>query len=253
VNTLRLGMLTPSSNTVLEPVSSAMLSGAPNVTVHFSRFKVTEIALSDQALGQFDLDEIMRAAELLAHAKVDTIAWNGTSASWLGFDRDEALCERITASTGIAACTSSLAFREIFQRTATRRVGLVTPYLDDVQTKIMDNWAASGFACSAERHLRLQDNFSFATVSEDTISEMVRAVVQQGCEAVAILCTNMRGARIVDALERELGVPIYDSVATTIWKSLLLAGEEPRKLGSWGRLYRDDRLNDVRHLGSVAE
>ena len=130
--------------------------------------------------------------------------------------------------------------------------GLVTPYLDDVQTKIMDNWAASGFACSAERHLRLQDNFSFATVSEDTISEMVRAVVQQGCEAVAILCTNMRGARIVDALERELDVPIYDSVATTIWKSLLLAGEEPRKLASWGRLYRDDRLNDVRHLGSVA-
>src|ERR1700712_171435 len=113
----RLGMLTPSSNTALEPITSAMLAGSMDISAHFSRFKVTEIALSEQALGQFDDGEILRAAELLAHAKVDVIAWNGTSASWLGFDRDEALCERITGATGIKACTSVLAFREIFQHT----------------------------------------------------------------------------------------------------------------------------------------
>src|SRR4051794_22014579 len=100
---VRLGMLTPSSNTVLEPVTSAMLSGLPEVTAHFSRFKVTEIALSEQALGQFNDSEILRAAELLAHAKVDVIAWNGTSAGWLGFERDVQLCDRIKQATGIPA------------------------------------------------------------------------------------------------------------------------------------------------------
>ena len=65
---VRLGMLTPSSNTVLEPVTMAMLAGLPDVSAHFSRFKVTEIALSEQALGQFDDSEILRAAELLAHS-----------------------------------------------------------------------------------------------------------------------------------------------------------------------------------------
>ena len=35
----RMGMLTPSSNTVLEPTTTAMLSGLPDVTVHFTRFK----------------------------------------------------------------------------------------------------------------------------------------------------------------------------------------------------------------------
>jgi len=123
----RLGMLTPSSNTVLEPVTVSMLRDLPDVTAHFSRFKVMEIALTDDALGQFDDSEILRAAELLAHAKVDTIAWNGTSASWLGFDRDEQLCERITAATGIPACTSVLAFREVFQITGVKHIGLVTP------------------------------------------------------------------------------------------------------------------------------
>src|ERR1700709_2634035 len=110
----RLGMLTPSSNTALEPITNAMLAGSADISVHFGRFKVTEIALSEQALKQFDDSEILRAAELLAHAKVDVIAWNGTSASWLGLDRDERLCERITAATSIAARTPAVGLRNKF-------------------------------------------------------------------------------------------------------------------------------------------
>ncbi|WP_050577397.1 maleate cis-trans isomerase family protein [Sinorhizobium arboris] len=237
VHTVRLGMLTPSSNTVLEPVTTAMLSALPEVSAHFSRFKVTEIALSEQALGQFDDSEILRAAELIAHAKVDVIAWNGTSASWLGFDRDERLCERITEATGIAACTSVLAFREIFEASGVRTVGLVTPYLADVQARIMANWGASGFTCSAERHYGLQDNFSFAEVTEAEVSGMVRAVARQGCDAVAVVCTNMCAAPLAAALEQELGIPVYDSIATTVWKSLTLAGVETAPLQGWGSLF----------------
>src|SRR5512140_1072347 len=101
-----LGMLTPSSNTKLEPITTAMIAELPEVSAHFSRFKVTEIALSGDALAQFDSDEILRAAELLAHARVDAIGWNGTSSGWLGFDADVRLCERIVTATGIPASTS---------------------------------------------------------------------------------------------------------------------------------------------------
>src|SRR6267154_4973008 len=112
---VRLGMLTPSSNTALEPITNAMLAGSTDISVHFSRFKVTEIALSETALRQFDDSEILRAAELLAHAKVDIIAWNGTSSGWLGFERDVQLCERIKQATGIPASTAMLALNEIFE------------------------------------------------------------------------------------------------------------------------------------------
>src|SRR5215204_5565770 len=138
---VRLGMLTPSSNTVLEPTSVAMLAGVPEATAHFARFRVLEIALSDQALGQFNDSEILRAAELLADAKVDVVAWNGTSAGWLGFERDERLCERITATTGIASSTSILAFRESCRATAARHAWLVSRARDDGQGRIMANWA----------------------------------------------------------------------------------------------------------------
>src|SRR5229473_2059840 len=124
-----LGMLTPSSNT---------------------------------ALAQFDNDEILRAAELLAHAKVDAIGWNGTSSGWLGFEADIRLCEQITAATGIPATTSMLALNEILEQRKVTRLGYVTPYLDDVQARILENYSKLGIACQGERHLGLQDNFSFS-------------------------------------------------------------------------------------------
>ena len=65
---IRLGMLTPSSNTMLEPMTTAMLSGVPNVTAHFSRFRVTEIAIADSSDRQFDEDEILESSGL-AHPR----------------------------------------------------------------------------------------------------------------------------------------------------------------------------------------
>ena len=68
-NRTLLGMLTPSSDTTLEPVTSAMLAGVPEASAHFARFKVTEIALGGAALAQFDPAPILAAAELLSHAR----------------------------------------------------------------------------------------------------------------------------------------------------------------------------------------
>jgi maleate isomerase len=232
-------MLTPSSNTTLEPVTAQMVAGLPEVSAHFGRFRVTEIALSDRALGQFDDGEILRAGELLSHAKLDVIGWNGTSSGWLGFDADERLCRRITDATGIPACTSVLALNEIFTSTGVTRFGLVTPYLDDVQAAIVRNYAGSGFQCIAERHLCKQDNFSFSEVAADEIRAMVRDVAKAKPQAITIFCTNLRGAPLVEELEAETGIPVYDTIATVVWKSLKLAGVDPRRVRGWGRLFRD--------------
>ena len=122
-----IGMLTPSSNTALEPITTMMLAGLPEVSAHFGRFRVTQIALSDNALKQFDDANILAAAELLNDAELDVIAWNGTSSGWLGFEADERLCERITERTGKPAATSVLALNEIFRATGVTEFGLVTP------------------------------------------------------------------------------------------------------------------------------
>jgi maleate isomerase len=232
-----LGMLTPSSNTVLEPVTAAMLSGLDDVSAHFSRFPVTEIALSPTALAQFDDAPILAAAGLLAHAKVDVIAWNGTSSGWLGFAADERLVARITAETGIAATTSMLALNEILTARGVRRVAFVTPYLDAVQARIVANYATIGCECVAERHLGLQDNFAFSEVEGDALAGMIRAVATAKPDAIAVICTNLRAAGLVAALEAEMGIPIYDTIATAVCKSLRLAGADPARVSGWGSLF----------------
>ena len=238
----RLGMLTPSSNTALEPVSYAMLAGVEGVSIHSSRFKVTEIALSDSAKRQFDHSEILRAAELLAHAKVDVIAWNGTSASWLGFDRDEQLCERITEATGIRACTTVLAYRDLFRQLPAARIGLVSPYTTDVQDRIKNVWGAQGLNCVAERHLSLADNFSFAEVPEAEVKRLIEEVVREGADAAVVLCTNMRGAGVAEPLERKLGARVFDSIAVTLWGCLITAGVDPSVVRGWGGVFADPNL-----------
>lgn len=235
-----LGMLTPSSNTVLEPVTSAMLAGVEGVTAHFGRFRVTEISLGDQALGQFENEPMLAASDLLADALVSTICWNGTSAGWMGFDRDETLCAEITGRTGIPACSSVLAIKEIFERTGVKRYGLVTPYLDEIQERIIATHRGAGFECSAERHLGQKVNFSFSEVSDSQILEMSHAVASENKpDALIIFCTNLRGGPLVGALEESLGIPVYDTVQTGVWKSMCIAGADPASVKGWGRLFQD--------------
>jgi maleate isomerase len=231
-------MLTPSSNTVLEPATVAILGGLPEATAHFSRFRVTQIAMSEDAQAQFDDSAILDAAELLSHAKVDTIAWNGTSASWLGFDTDRHLCNRITGMTGIPATTSILALNEALAFTGARRLGLVTPYTTPVQDRIVANYAATGLICDAEPALGIEDNFAFANVAPERLAGMIRSAAARRPDAIAVLCTNLRSAALVAPLEAELGIPIYDTVATAVWKSLILAGSDPGRVTDWGRLFQ---------------
>ncbi len=235
---IRLGILTPSSNTALEPLTSAMVAQLPGVSAHFARFTVTEISMREQALGQFDDSKILEAVRLLADARVDVIGWSGTSSGWLGFDTDERLCRRITEATGIAATTSVLALNEILRQTGADDIGLVTPYLDDVQKRIMANYARAGMPCTAERHLDLHVNFTFAEVGEDLLREMIRDVAATRPKAITTFCTNLRAAQLVPELEAQTGIPIYDTVATVVWKSLCLAGFDTRQVRGWGSLFQ---------------
>lgn len=238
-NRVLLGMLTPSSNTVLEPVTSAMLSGLPEVTAHFGRFTVKEISLRAAALDQFTDAPFLEAARLLADARLNVIGWNGTSAGWLGFAADETLCTSIEAETGIPACTSMLALNEILATTGRKRFAIVSPYLDEIQDRMVANYNAAGFEVVAERHLNDRGNFSFSEVTEETIERMCLEVAEAKPEAIAIICTNMRGAPVAERMEKALGIPVYDTVSTVVWKALRMTGVDTRRVEGWGSLFRE--------------
>jgi len=232
---VRIGMIVPSSNTCLEPMSYRILGDREDVTIHSARIPVTRIALDAGSDQQFDAAGMRAAAELLATAGVDVIAWNGTSGSWLGAGHDRAITQEITAATGVPATTSTLAYLDAFERFGTGSIGLLTPYTPDVNEQVIERYTGEGIRVSGHRALGLSDNESFARVSPESLLAPSEELAQDGPDALVYLCTNLYGAPVTEEVERRTGVPVLDSVAVTLWRCLELAGApllDPR----WGRL-----------------
>jgi maleate isomerase len=212
----RIGLLIPSSNTVVELEATRLIPQDGSVSLHFSRLPVTTISADSASTRQFEMEAMLQAALQLADAKVDRIAWAGTAASWLGTERDEEFVRAIESRCGIKATTSVVAINRRLVETGAHRLGLVTPYIAALENQIIDNYARLGFSVIAARRLDLTVNTDYADVSEDRIEDMVRDVNAAGPDAVIIMCTNLRFAVRSLRLRREFATPIIDSVAATI-------------------------------------
>ncbi|MEM8572269.1 MAG: aspartate/glutamate racemase family protein [Pseudomonadota bacterium] len=243
IPSFRIGMLVPSSNTALEPATAAL--AAPlmdDLSIHFSRFRVTRIAMDTGADAQFSQKPILAAAGLLADAKASIIAWNGTSASWRGFDSDASLCAAIERETGCRATSAIVSLNEALAAFGIQKLGLVTPYTADVESAIVRNYGAIGITISAQCRADLSDNYSFAEITPRQIYTMCKDVARQGVDGIAIVCTNMRGPFTAAEIEREFGIPVFDSIAVTLWGALKLLEIDTAPLAGFGRLFREPCL-----------
>jgi maleate isomerase len=223
----RLGMLVPSSNTVLEPETAKLLPADGSVSVHVSRLRVVQIADDEASAAQFAYEPFLAAADLLADAQVDLILWNGTAAGWLGFDYDRRLIGAIEARTRIRATTAVSAINAALLRARVHRIGLVTPYVAGLERRIIVNYRALGIDVATAVRRDLTENTAYAEISPAEIGGMVREAARTQVDAVVILCTNLAGASIAPELEHELGVTVLDSVRVALAHSLALLASAP--------------------------
>ncbi len=235
----RIGMITPSSNTVVEPTTIAMTAQLyPHITTHYTRIEVKSISLEEHSLAHFNLDPMLRAATLLADAGMDAIAWNGTSGAWRGLDTDYELCEAITRETGVPATTSTLAQIESFKAYGVKNYALAVPYLESVTNAIIPTYEQAGFHCTSSAHLGICTNTEFAYVPDDTTRDLVRRSDSPDAQAISIICTNFPAGWLVEELEAVQGKPVFDSTVITVWQTLRMVGfDEP--IAGWGRLLRE--------------
>ncbi|MDL2273742.1 aspartate/glutamate racemase family protein [Oscillospiraceae bacterium OttesenSCG-928-G22] len=234
----KLGMLTPSSNTSLEPICSRMVSGHEDkITMHYSRLMVTKISLEEDALSQFDFDPFLRASEYLAHADVDAIIWNGTSGGWLGFETDKILCEKITKETGIPATTSMLALMEAFDEEGLKSFHMVTPYIPEINERMSKEFLKYGYEAKNFRGLAQTVNRSFSLVTREQIDGMAAEVCVSPADGLVIVCTNLKAAWQIEELEKKYGLTVYDSTAIAVWKGLKMTGLPLNLVTGFGRLF----------------
>jgi maleate isomerase len=229
------GTIVPSSNVTVERVTQAVLADFPEVGGLFARVPVVgdKVHLSDR----HDIDGMLAAADLLAHAAPAGIVWNGSKGAGLGLAADRDLCRRIEDATGIPATTSVLVLADAFAARGIERIALVTPFSDAYVATITAALAADGIRISTERHREVLDNRAIAAVSESEIEAMALETASSLPDAVLILCTNLMGAGLVQPLEARLGLPVFDSVSAGVWGGLRLAGVDTRRGRRWGSLF----------------
>ncbi|MQY31951.1 aspartate racemase/maleate isomerase family protein [Nocardia aurantia] len=243
----RLGVVTPSSNTALEPLVAELVAG--HGSAHFTRIAVRHIGVGDASDRQFDTEAMVAAARLLSDARVDVVAWAGMSGSWLGVTREIGMSARLAAAAGAPATTSTLALLAACRAYGVRRLGLVSPYTADVSARIAAELGRHGIEVVGEQYCGLSTNFDFAAVDDRTVSSMIRAAAERA-EAVAVVCTNMAAAVVSAAAEAELGIPVFDSIAATVWHAMTLAGG-PASVDGYGDLLANGTLRA--RMQTVAE
>lgn len=219
----RLGFIVPSSNVRIEPGACALLGAQPSVTAHFSRIGVRTVSLDEESNAQFELTRLLAAAEQLNDAGVGAITWAGTSGSWRGLKLDRELVSVIGTAFGVPAATSTLSVLEACSRLGVHDVALLTPYTDPIVSAIVANLRGEGLNVLREDHLGISDSHACSEVPDGKISSAIQQLAGVDVDAIVVLCTNFGLGGDAGDLEREIGIPIIDSVSATIWHACSIA------------------------------
>ena len=206
---MRVGLLVPSSNTVMERDFHHALPR--HVTVVTARMLLESV--------EPDAEEVMlrehapRAAETVGTAAPDLVVFGCTSASALLDDSGESrLCRELSAAAGAPTISLIGAVRSALQRRAPRAVAVFTPYVDELTRRIAASIEAAGQVVVSAVGLGITENLRIGAVEPDDLVRLARErVATAGADLVFVSCTNLRALEAREALERSLGVPVLTS------------------------------------------
>ena len=231
-DTARLGVLVPSGNSVAEIELRAMLP--QQVAMLTTRLALRGSSEPELLAMLTDLD---KAAELVGHAEPDVIAFHCTAVSTYAPHLAGEIRGRITAASGRPALATADGILAALRVLETRRMLLVTPYIQPVHDREIGYLQAQGVAVVGGSFLGVNTNIEMARIPPAAIADQVRTAAR-GIEAdlCFISCTAIRSAGLIADLEAELGMPVMTSNQVMAWHAVR-ALDVGIKVPGFGRLF----------------
>lgn len=232
----RIGLLVPSTNTVVEMEFHCM--APPGVSVHSTRLYQPETDDPDKKIATVlemhkRLDDATR--ELVSFGP-SVIAYGCTAGSFLkGAEEDQAMCDRMTAQAGVPFLTTSSAVVQALACLRVKSIAMATPYIDRVNEHEKAYLAQFGLNVVAMKGLGIVGNLPKGRLEPTVAADLARAVDCPDADAIFISCTNLRTIEVIESLERELGKPIVTSNQATFWAALRRS-QYQQALGGYGQL-----------------
>lgn len=213
----RVGVIEISSSVALSAELPSAL--APDYLAVFSRIRLPRQEVSVAALEtMLRSRELELAAEQLADADVDLITFGCTSASFInGPGWDEQLSARIEATAGVPATTTTTAVLAALRSSGAQRIGVATPYPQDINAVERRFFDAAGFEVVCIEGLGLKTDREIGALSLERVKRLAGSVAKTPSDLIFLSCTNMPTLPLLADLEHTANRPIVSSNSATIW------------------------------------
>ena len=211
---IRVALLVPSSNTVME---NDLHAGLPKdrFTVHTDRMYLVETTRA------CELDMIEKhapaAAKDLGTLNPDVLVFGCTSAgSLFGLAYDTQVCSSLGELAGCPTIGVVSSVSEALQRRKAARVAIITPYNEDLTQSVAAAVAThTGVVCA--HGMGITDNVALADPTPEQIVDFARQQLRgQSFDCVFASCTNYRAVEALPLLEQAFGVPVVTSNSSVI-------------------------------------
>ncbi len=206
----RVGLLVPSSNTVMEVDFYRHLPAS--ATVHTGRMymEATTVKGEEEMLD----DHCLPTAADVATAKPDLMVFGCTSAGALrGNEYDADLCRRISDVAGKPTVSVIESVRRKLMSLQVRRVAVLTPYIEDLNVRIKASVEDDGIEVASIHGMGISVNFNLALVEPPEILAFAREKLgaNPAVDALFISCTNYQAVATLPRLKEAYDMPIVTS------------------------------------------
>lgn len=210
----RIGLLVPSSNTVLEPDLTRHFDG--RATVHAARMYLADPVTPAAEIEMLD-DAAEPAARDLGTLEPDLVVFGCTSAGSLrGAVADRELRDRLgrICGTPVIGILDSVG-RSLRARNA-QRISLLTPYPDELTDALVAGLRQEGFELRDVVGLGIDSNLATGRIEPARIVDEARQMTTAGSDALVIACANLRAVEAIQAVEAACGIEVVTSCSAAI-------------------------------------
>jgi maleate isomerase len=211
----RIGLLVPSSNSVMENDLHAGLS-KQFYTIHTARMYLVDT--TREAEIRMIEEHAPKAALDVGTAKPDLLVFGCTSAgSLFGLDYDGKVCADLGALAHCPTLGAISAVNDTLNARGFKRLAVITPYIDDLTQAVARAADAPTRKVVAAHGMGISVN---AELAVPTPAEIVAFAVDRlrgvSFDGLFVSCTNFRALEAIPELERQLGVSVVTSCQAII-------------------------------------
>jgi maleate isomerase len=213
-NYFKVGLIVPSSNTVMEPDFHRVLGGGCAIST--SRVYLEQVT-RDAEQAMID-DDLPKALRLVKTTGPHVIVFGCTSAGSLGgLQSDAGIARRIEELTGVRALTVVGSIVQQLKAIQPRTVAVFTPYREELTRTVADCVVEAGFQLGPVAGMGILSNRDIGRVAPEEIVAFVEGRMH-GAEAdcIVLSCTNWQAIEAIEPVKARFGVPVISSNQATI-------------------------------------